>query len=509
MRRFSRLLAAVIPSVACAVLAAPAAHADLDLPSGLHVESRTELAPGVEHLRLTGEEPPLVVNVARITPDAPVTLRAVLSNERVAGTTPLERTSSMCARVNCLVALNGDFADIATEQPIGGFVTGGQLLRSPSPVHHQLSVTGDGKLLSGTFEWSGTLMPTDLRPLTVDAVNVARAENKTVLYTPAFGATTGTTGPGTSLVLRTVEPAGPLRFDQTSRVEIVSVVDDAAPVLIPHDGAVLSATGRRGGALQDLWARVQQGRASAHAFLRLEAPGGVVESLGATPILLRDGRRWFADADDSFTRGRHPRTLIGWNSSGETVLVTVDGRQPGTSVGMTLAEATDLLLALGATDGMNLDGGGSTTFVASGTVVNQPSDVAVRTRSGEAIRHQARSGETVVGHVERPVASALAVVPAREVPVPRVDPLAGATIGLPQALALPATAATDPGSVPDGSLPALVTRNPTDLADTMRVTAVAANVVVAVCVALVADRRRRARTGGGCRHHSHAGTLAA
>jgi hypothetical protein len=505
----ARLIAAGFPVVACAVLVVPAAHAELRLPPDLRVESRTDLAPGVEHVRLTRAQPPLVVNVARVAPDAPVTLRAVLSNEQVAGTDPLlERTSSMCARVNCLVALNGDFAAVGSDQPIGGLITGAQLLRTPSETHHQLSITGDGHLSAGSFDWSGSLVPTDLRPLRLDGVNVARPDGKVVLYTPAFGPTTETAGPGTSLVLRSVQPSGPLRLGQTTMVELVSLADETAPVPIPADGAVLSASGAAAGALQDVWARVQQGSADSWALLRLETPAGVMESLGGSPILLRDGRRWFADVDDNFTRGRHPRTLVGWNSAGEALLVTVDGRQSDVSVGMTLAEAADLLLALGATEGINLDGGGSTTFVTAGTVANQPSDVAVRGADGPVIRHAAQTGDKVLGHVERPVASALAVVPANEVAVPRVDPLARPSLGLPQALALPAASATDPGSVPDGSLPALVSESPPDLTDTLRVSAVAANVVVALCLWVVVKRRREGRTGGAPRHRRDAPALA-
>ena len=111
---------------------------------------------------------------------------------------------------------------------------------------------------------------------------------------------------------------------------------------------------------------------------------------------------------------------------------------------MTLAEAADLLLALGATDGINLDGGGSTTFVAAGTVVNTPSDVAVRRGSGETIQHLAQPDQDVIGHVERPVTSALAVVPKNEVAVPPVRP-SGATTGLTQALTVVARSSTDPG----------------------------------------------------------------
>jgi hypothetical protein len=507
--RFVRLFAAVAPAFACVVLVVPAAHAGPVAPAGFHLEASTVLTPGVEHIRLTRADPPLVVNVARVAPDAPVTLRAVLSNEQVAGTDPLlERTSTMCARVNCLVALNGDFAAVGSDQPIGGLITGGQLLRTPSDTHHQLSITGDGHLSAGSFDWSGELVPTDLRSLHLDGVNVARPDGKVVLYTPAFGPTTETVGPGTSLVLRALQPAGPLRLGQTAVVEFVSLVEETAAVAIPADGAVLSASGAAAGALQDVWARVQQGSADSWAFLRLDTPAGVMESLGGSPILLRDGKRWFADTDDNFTRGRHPRTLVGWSSLGETLLVTVDGRQPDVSVGMTLAEAADLLLALGATDGINLDGGGSTTFVTNGTVANQPSDVAVRGGDGPVIRHSAQAGDKVLGHVERPVASALAVVPANEVAVPKVDRLARPSLDLPQALALPAGSATDPGSVPDGSLPALVSEGPPDLTDTLRVTAIAANVVVAVCLWVVAKRRQAGQTGGATRHRPEEPALA-
>jgi exopolysaccharide biosynthesis protein len=54
-------------------------------------------------------------------------------------------------------------------------------------------------------------------------------------------------------------------------------------------------------------------------------------------------------------------------------MVTVDGRQTF-SVGMSLPEFADLLLKLGACQAINLDGGGSTTMVLEGQIVNYPSD---------------------------------------------------------------------------------------------------------------------------------------
>jgi len=55
-------------------------------------------------------------------------------------------------------------------------------------------------------------------------------------------------------------------------------------------------------------------------------------------------------------------------------LVAIDGRQPGYSVGMTFAELLALCDRLDLSDALNLDGGGSTTMVVRGGIVNRPSD---------------------------------------------------------------------------------------------------------------------------------------
>lgn len=61
---------------------------------------------------------------------------------------------------------------------------------------------------------------------------------------------------------------------------------------------------------------------------------------------------------------RHPRTAAGVTQDGRRlVLVVVDGRRPGWSVGMTLPELAAFMLELGVHDAVNLDGGGSSTIV--------------------------------------------------------------------------------------------------------------------------------------------------
>lgn len=111
-------------------------------------------------------------------------------------------------------------------------------------------------------------------------------------------------------------------------------------------------------------------------------------AVGGNGVLLRGGQvpaRLDSVGSAGF-RGRHPRTAVGFDRAGRRLLlVTVDGRQPGYSVGMTLRELAALMRALGADEALNLDGGGSTTFVvpdlqtADGvTIANRPSDKTER-----------------------------------------------------------------------------------------------------------------------------------
>lgn len=77
---------------------------------------------------------------------------------------------------------------------------------------------------------------------------------------------------------------------------------------------------------------------------------------------------------DDFPVVRHPRSLIGVDGDDAVWLVAVDGRRPDHSVGMSFAELQRLCAYLGLRDALNLDGGGSTTLVVQGEVVNRPTD---------------------------------------------------------------------------------------------------------------------------------------
>ncbi|MDN3355714.1 phosphodiester glycosidase family protein [Actinomadura sp. DC4] len=82
---------------------------------------------------------------------------------------------------------------------------------------------------------------------------------------------------------------------------------------------------------------------------------------------------------------RNPRTMIGVDRRGRLLLVEADGRYAAHSQGLSIPEAGELMRSLGAVQAMNLDGGGSSTMVVGGAVVNTPSDATGERPVGDAV----------------------------------------------------------------------------------------------------------------------------
>ncbi len=94
--------------------------------------------------------------------------------------------------------------------------------------------------------------------------------------------------------------------------------------------------------------------------------------IGGAFTFLFDGVPQHLDVTGAIVR--HPRTAIAYNDQ-YIFFIVVDGRDPGVSVGMTFDELAIFAKdKLGATWGIAQDGGGSSTMVINGQVVNLPSD---------------------------------------------------------------------------------------------------------------------------------------
>jgi hypothetical protein len=173
-------------------------------------------------------------------------------------------------------------------------------------------------------------------------------------------------------------------------------VDTGGPTSIPPGGGVLVLGADAPAAVRARFAILAAARATFDVTVRL-TPRHPREAVGGFPVLVRDSTE-VAGLDSAgaatFAPVRHPRTLVASAAGGRRLfLITVDGRQPGYSAGMTLREAAGLALALGATDAMNLDGGGSSAMVIARRngpryrydVVNHPSDPQGERAVGNAL----------------------------------------------------------------------------------------------------------------------------
>jgi exopolysaccharide biosynthesis protein len=95
----------------------------------------------------------------------------------------------------------------------------------------------------------------------------------------------------------------------------------------------------------------------------------------------------FASCSKSFVETKHPRSAVYRTSTGKIGLIAIDGRFKGKAEGMNIYELSHLLKLLGATEALNLDGGGSTTLwwnkAPENGVLNYPCDNKTYDHKGE------------------------------------------------------------------------------------------------------------------------------
>ncbi len=342
--------------------------------------------------------------------NASLKLRPLLAQNTIAG---LETTPSMSGRAlrrGAIAGVNGGyFVPRPTASPNGPFVAAGRLQSGPAvgasgsalqQGRGTIGITGEGRVLLDRLRSEVTAtLPHGMDVIPVDDVNrTARclagapvtcpAGGELILYDDAIG--TAVPLPAGTTVAVLDAPRLPSSGSIEARVAAVGVRAGSSTLSVPDRTLVLAAYG------EDRGPRASALRAGDTVRLDVAlrpagAPDttwtGLVGAVPGAPLLLRDGERQPALYASATTRedrealgtshrlGRHPRTALGRTPTGALLMVTIDGRRPGWSSGVTLLELTALLESLGATDAVNLDGGGPTTMTAHGSVVNRPSEV--------------------------------------------------------------------------------------------------------------------------------------
>lgn len=374
------LIAASLLLVVAPMFSSQAASA---VSKGYRVTAWRSLAPGVTYvgLRSTSKKHPEVVHVVVAASTAQVQPLVSLSNGQVAETDPaarLERTSAACVRLGCVAGVNGDFfctsehcpADI--DEPEGGIVANGQMLRSPGSVgwdEQQLSFGADGcPEAPAPLAWSGSLSGGSTT-LSLSGVNVDRHANQAVLYDAAYGPETPPATTGVELVLQLDDPSwlGDLSSVPVSATPVALIVKQGGYPIQPGTGlVVISASGGQAKVLQSMWTSQPAGQAMQ---LQLDTAVPVTNSIGGKPLLVQNGQYTGQWGDKS----QVARTMFAWRPDCTRMLITVDGPS-SVSMGMTMQQEAALAITLGATTAFGLDGGLSTTMVGpQGALLNKPS----------------------------------------------------------------------------------------------------------------------------------------
>ena len=100
---------------------------------------------------------------------------------------------------------------------------------------------------------------------------------------------------------------------------------------------------------------------------------GVWQAFSFGPGLLENGEITVMKHEEvGRAMASNPRTAIGWVSDNHYLFVVSDGRT-GDNDGLTLYELADFMKSLGAVTAYNMDGGGSSTMVFNGELINNPS----------------------------------------------------------------------------------------------------------------------------------------
>lgn len=371
----TRILVLVPLLVGCAPSPPPSmpapesvAAAALRGSDSLHV---SHLAPGVSHVHAWDARGPWAIHVL----EAELGACGAALSARKAGPPLTARAVTSTLTAGTLGGVNADFFLLPTGTPVGAHVEDGQVLIGPGarPV---VAVTGDRPWM-GTATLRGVLTH-GAGSISMSQVNrwsdatAAAADAGAVLFTHWHGARTPDDGDAVAARIRRIDGT-----PSAGRGVVESIESGARGLALDSARVVFAARGTTAVELRTLSAGDTVAW-RAEVVIDSAERDAAEEAVGGFPILLRGGEpapELEAGVQPAFGERRHPRTAVGWSEGGSRLfLVTVDGRQPGYSDGMTLRELAMLLRRLGAAEAINLDGGGSTAMVVRDAVVNRPSD---------------------------------------------------------------------------------------------------------------------------------------
>jgi hypothetical protein len=356
--RVLAVLACTLVALVAAV-APPSAHQP-DLPEPRNV------APGVllyhlQSLALLDPQGPLTIWALRLDPKR-VDLQAALANDEIMDT---ETVAGIAERHKPIAAINAGFF-LPNGDPAGVMTIDGRLVSDTRRPRGAVGISRDRggvKLVFARLRATASIVLQNSSPpssggpamyaIPIHGIDTTRIRGQLMLYTPSYHADTDTAKGGLEWVI------------DRQRGRLISGPHQGGKTPIPPRGFVLSFGGEK--VPESLLSLRRSTRVQLN--VSYEPVEGEPKSwllaqdiVGGAGLLIRDGQNvedWSIERfNQGFAENRHPRTMIGTSADSAIWLITVDGRQPESSVGMTLIELRALAHRLGLVNALNLDGGG-------------------------------------------------------------------------------------------------------------------------------------------------------
>ncbi|MBT2291640.1 phosphodiester glycosidase family protein [Paenibacillus albidus] len=284
--------------------------------------------------------------------------------------TTRQSTGGMAKETGAVAAVNGDYFNTGGEgSPIGGQVTAGELLSTPSQLNgmYAFAVTKDRKPLIDEFTFEGKITAEDGAQFPLSGINKGayNPEGSSSTYSHAHAMYIYTDA-WTALERPKNSSTTPTEVLVENGV-ITQISENAAlPMAVPKGAYILRTHGL---AAQYVTAHLTVGQklTSTYALISKTTqqpldPATLQTMIGGHTILVNNGKAATFSRSTSSIGGVRARTALGYSQDGRYVYV-IAVQKNNNSSGMSLTELQSFMTGIGVWKGLNLDGGGSTTMV--------------------------------------------------------------------------------------------------------------------------------------------------
>lgn len=323
-----------------------------------------EIKPGiVRHtIRTVSDKGPVTAHVLEVD----------LSNEKISVKVGLpnkveikskEYLTNIVKNEMAFAGINANYFDVKVGNPLGTLITEGEWLIGPIYDRVAIGFTSDKKVLIDKVMLSGTatvyrgFRKKPFAMFDIDALNIPiHLYKKVGLFTLNWDEKLEL--PNNRVAISVVD--GCVKQIKSGAVDIPR----NGYVLVSNDDFVLNFLKRKD-CIDVEWNSIPEW-------------SSVQESISGGPYLVMNGQIYIDEKEQNFKFANKdtyaPRSAVGVGKDGKLYLIAVEGKKENHTSGFTLKQLAKFLKTIGLKDAINLDGGGSTTLVLDGKIINKLSD---------------------------------------------------------------------------------------------------------------------------------------